>query len=181
MDSPRPLPVVALGRRALTSLAAGGRDVTNHWRLQRQTLRQGFIALGIATGVGIAAGVVLGAMEGLLAEHRGLLVLVPAAIGMRGAIFGALGARLGTGILTGQFEPGLRRGEFTWQQVEAAVVLSVASSALAAVVARAVSAAFGLPTISLWDLTVVSMVGGLLSSAFILAGVLRLADRAQQR
>ncbi len=163
-------PVVALGR-----------DVVRHWSRERRTLRQGFTALGISTFVGMAAGVVLGSMEGLLARLPGLLVLVPAAIGMRGAIFGALGARLGTGILTGQFEPGLRRGTFAGDNVEAAALLTVASSALAAVVARATSGAFGLATISVWQLMVVSMVGGLLSSAFILVGVLLLASTALRR
>ena len=170
MKLPSKAPVVALGR-----------DVFRHWSRERRTIKQGFLALGIATGVGMAAGVVLGRMEGVLAEHRGLLVLVPAAIGMRGAIFGALGARLGTGILTGLYETTLRRGSFTAQNVEASVLLTFFSSALAAVIARAASGAFGLPTISLWDLMLVSMVGGLLSSAFILCGVLVLAQQAQRR
>ncbi len=170
MKLPSPAPVAALGR-----------DVLGHWSRERRTIRQGFSALAISTGVGMAAGIVLGAMEGTLAEHRGLLVLVPAAIGMRGAIFGALGARLGTGILTGLYETALRRGSFTAQNVEAAVLLSFFSSALAAVVARAASGAFGLPTISIWELMVVSMLGGLLSSAFILGGVLLLAANSQRR
>ena len=44
-------------------------------------------------------------------DHRdlellpGLLVLIPASVGMRGMIFGAMGARLGTGIAAGVFEP----------------------------------------------------------------------------
>jgi mgtE-like transporter len=170
MKLPSSVPVRALGR-----------DVLRHWSRERRTIRQGFLALAIATGVGMAAGVVLGRMEGVLDEHRGLLVLVPAAIGMRGAIFGALGARLGTGILTGLYETTLRRGSFTAQNVEASVLLTFFSSALAAIVARAASGAFGLPTISLWDLMLVSMVGGLLSSAFILCGVLVLARQAQLR
>jgi mgtE-like transporter len=160
---------------------SAAQDVFRHWRQQRRSIRQGFTALAISTGVGMAAGVVLGSMEGLLAQYRGLLVLVPAAIGMRGAIFGALGARLGTGILTGMYATTLRRGSFTAQNVEASILLSFFSSALAAVVARAASGAFGLPTISLWELMLVSMLGGLLSSAFILVGVLFLARAAQRR
>jgi mgtE-like transporter len=144
-------------------------------------LRQGLVALAISSGVGMAAGMVLGYMEGLLARLPGLLVLVPAAIGMRGAIFGALGARLGTGILTGQFTTSLRRGSFMAQNLKAAALLTLASSALAAVAARATAAAFGLPTISLWRLMVVSVVGGALSSVFIVVGVLFLARAADRR
>ena len=39
-------------------------------------------------------------------------VAIPAAIAMRGATFGALGARLGTAILTGQFEPTTKRDSY---------------------------------------------------------------------
>ncbi|CAN5193385.1 magnesium transporter [soil metagenome] len=160
---------------------AAAREVLGFWSRERRTLRQGFTALGISTGVGLSAGLVLGSMQGLLARLPGLLVLVPAAIGMRGAIFGALGARLGTGILTGQFTPGLRRGELTGDNVAASALLTLSSSALAAVAARATAAAFGLETISLWHLMVVSMVGGVLSSAFVLVGVLLLARTALSR
>lgn len=157
------------------------RDVLDHFNREQRTLRQGFAALGLSTGVGMGAGLVLGAMEGILAERRGLLLLVPAAIGMRGAIFGALGARLGTGILTGQYETTLRAGSFTGANVRAAVSLTFVSSALAAVFARATAAAFGVETISLWELMVVSMVGGIVASAFVLAGVLGLTATAQRR
>ena len=164
-----------------TPVTALGRDVVAHWGRERRTLRQGFIALGLATIVGMGAGVVLGSMQGLLARFPGLLVLIPAAIGMRGAIFGALGARLGTGIITGQFERGLQRGGFVWSNLQAAALLTLASSALAAVAARIVASMFGLPTISLWHLVTVSMGGGVLSSLFIMAGVLVLANTAQGR
>lgn len=157
------------------------REVVDYWVQERRLLRQGLSALAISTAVGMAAGVVLASMQGLLEELPGLLALVPAAIGMRGAIFGTLGARLGTGILTGQYETTLRRGSFTAQNVEAAVLLTLASSALAAVAARVLASSFGLPTISVWELMIVSMVGGVLSSAVILAGVLLLARAAHRR
>jgi mgtE-like transporter len=155
--------------------------VFGYWAQERRTLRQGFTALAISTGVGMVAGVVLASMEQLLEALPGLLLLVPAAIGMRGAIFGALAARFGTGILTGQFTTDWSRRSFTMQNVEASAVLTLFSSALAAVAARALAGAFGLPTISLWHLMVISMVGGILSSIVILAGVLFLGRTAQRK
>lgn len=157
------------------------REILAYWSQERRTVRQGFIALAIATGVGMLAGVVLGSMDGLLERLPGLLVLVPAAIGMRGAIFGALGARLGTGMLTGQYDGRVRRGNFAAQNVTASIMLSFASSALAALFARGAAAAIGLPSISLWDLLTVSMIGGMLASGFILSGVLGLGATAQRR
>src|SRR5688572_2327750 len=166
---------------SITPVTALGRDVVAHWGRERRTLRQGFLALALATVIGMGAGVVLGSMQGLLARFPGLLILIPAAIGMRGAIFGALGARLGTGIITGQFERGLRRGGFVWSNVAAAALLTITSSFLAAVAARGAAALFHLPTISLWHLVTISTGGGILSSIFILAGVLVLANTADRR
>jgi mgtE-like transporter len=157
------------------------REVFGYWTQERRTLRQGFIALAISSGVGMAAGAVLGFMDELLEALPGLLLLVPAAIGMRGAIFGALAARLGTGILTGQFTAERSRRSFTGQNVEAAAFLTLFSSALAALAARALAAAFGLPSIAVWKLMVISMVGGILASVFILVMVIALARTAERR
>src|SRR5699024_9700689 len=157
------------------------REVFAFWARERRSVKQGFTALGISSLVGMAAGIVLGSMEGLLAQLPGLLVLVPAAIGMRGAIFGALGARLGTGILTGQFEREIRRGGFAYSNLAASALLTFQSSALAAVAARLIATVFGIPSIPIWQLMIVSMLGGLLSSVFILVGVVFLARAAQTR
>lgn len=167
-------------RRPLT-LPAVTAAVLRHWRHERRTLRQGLVALTICVGVTVVAGVVLGTMEALLERLPGLLVLVPAAIGMRGAIFGAMGARLGTGILTGQYEAGWGRTSFLRQNVEAAVLLTAIMGGFLAVAARASAGAFGLPTISLWALLIVSVLGAAISSVVVLAGVLLLTRTAAAR
>ena len=168
-------------RRRPPPLPALTGAVFAHWRRERRTLRQGLTALAICVGVTVVAGVVLGAMEGLLARLPGLLVLVPAAIGMRGAVFGALGARLGTGILTGQYERDWERSSFLRQNVEAAVLLTTIMSGFLALAARASAGAFGLPTISLWALLLVSVLGAAISSVVVLGGVLLLTRTAAER
>lgn len=52
---------------------------------------------------GFVAGLILSHITGSLQRLPGLLVLIPAAVGMRGTIFGALEARLGTSIHAGLF------------------------------------------------------------------------------
>ena len=168
-------------RSRLPTLPSLTGAVFAHWRRERRTLRQGLTALAICVGVTVVAGVVLGAMEGLLERLPGLLVLVPAAIGMRGAVFGALGARLGTGILTGQYEPGWQPTSFLRQNVEAAILLTAIMGGILAVMARASATAFQLPTISLWSLLMVSVVGAAISSIAVLGGVLVLARAAADR
>ena len=66
-------------------------------------VRAGFYPLLLSSGGDLIAGLTLGSITGTLAALPGLLVLVPAAIGMRGDVFGALGSRLGTAVHTGTF------------------------------------------------------------------------------
>src|SRR4029077_1183683 len=78
----------------------------------------------------------------------GLIVLVPAAIGMRGNIFGALGSRLGTSQHSGTFETSWRRQGVLYQNTYAVVILSVTVSVLLGVLAKTIAVAFGVRTIS---------------------------------
>jgi mgtE-like transporter len=131
--------------------------------------RQGFYALLFSSGGDLVAGVTLGSIQGTLEELPGLLVLIPAAIGMRGNIFGALGSRLGTSILTGTFVLSRRRSTVVGQNLLSALALSFVLSLALAVLAKSISLAFDLSSISLLDFVVISMVGGVISSAVALA------------
>jgi mgtE-like transporter len=157
------------------------RSVLSHWSRERATLRQGVSALTICVTVELFAGILLGSMERVLEATPGLLVLVPAAIGMRGAIFGPLAARLGTGMLTGQFTTGLRRGSFTAANVEAALLLSMITAVSNAVLAWGISGLFGLQTIDVLQLVIVSSIGAIAASVVVLAATLALARTAQAR
>jgi mgtE-like transporter len=133
------------------------------------TLRQGLAALLVSSGGDLLAGLTLGAITGTLADLPGLLVLVPAAIGMRGNIFGALGSRFGTSIHAGTFSISRRAETVVGQNVIAAMALSLSISFALAVLAKAVAVGFGLPhTISISYFIVISVVGGVISSVFVL-------------
>src|SRR5437764_4478444 len=133
------------------------------------TFRQGLAALLVSSGGDLLAGLTLGAITGTLAELPGLLVLVPAAIGMRGNVFGALGSRFGTSIHAGTFTLSRRAETVVGQNVIAAMALSLSISFALAVLAKAVAVGFGLPhTISIAYFIVISIVGGAISSVFVL-------------
>jgi mgtE-like transporter len=139
-------------------------------------LRQALAALLVSSAGDLLAGVTLGAISDTLALLPGLLVLVPAAIGMRGNIFGALGSRFGTSIHTGTFRLSRRRDTVVGQNVLAAVALTMFISAALAVLAKVVSSAVGGgDTISLADFLVISVLGGVVSSIFVLALTLYVA------
>ncbi len=153
-----------------------------YWRAEQRTLRQGFVALFLSSGGDLLAGLALGSMTGTLQRLPGLLVLVPAAIGMRGNIFGALGSRLGTAIHVGTFEPSLReRRGVVYQNAVAATVLTLASSLFLGVLARAVSAGLGQRSISVSNYVAISILGGVLSSAVVGSATVGVAALAHRR
>ena len=137
-------------------------------RAERRTLRQGVVALILSTAAGFVAGLILSHITGTLARLPGLLVLIPAAVGMRGTIFGALEARLGTSIHAGLFHASLRHGGVLQDNVTVAIVTTLTSSLWLAVLAKVASTVFGDPSISIAELVVISVVGGSLGSVVIL-------------
>src|SRR5690349_19706960 len=140
---------------------------------------QGLVSLGLNSTTSLAAGAFLGAITDTLARYPGLLVLVPAAIGMRGNVFGSFGNRISTTIHTGTFSLSVRRETVLGQNVLAAGILTAGISLLAAVVAKVISVGLGLErTISLLDLVTVSIVGGVLGSVVVLFATIGLAGGA---
>jgi mgtE-like transporter len=132
-------------------------------------VRAGFVALLISSAGDLVAGITLGSITGTLEQLPGLLVLVPAAIGMRGNVFGALGSRLGTRIHAGTFNLSPRIDTDAGQNMAAAMVSSLSISAVLAVLAKVMSETFGVGrTISIADFMVVSVVGAILSSMVVL-------------
>src|SRR5258707_15748832 len=89
------------------------------------SIRQGLAALLVSSGGDLPAGLTLGAIPHTLQTLPGLLVLVPAAIGMRGNIFGALGSRLGTMIHTGTFRLSRRADTDVGQNILASLTLTL--------------------------------------------------------
>jgi mgtE-like transporter len=135
---------------------------------EKESLRQGFAALFLSSAGELVAGIVLAGISGTLDELVGLAVLIPAAIGMRGAIFGAMGSRLSTSIQTGLFELNLRRGVLA-ENVQAAAVLSLVSGVFLAFLARFLCGLLGVPTeLSVFDYVVISTVGGILAGVLLL-------------
>jgi mgtE-like transporter len=133
----------------------------------------GFVALLLSSGGDLVAGLTLGAITGTLEALPGLLVLVPAAIGMRGNIFGGLGSRLSTAIHSGTFRLSPRLDTLVGQNIAASLALSLSISVVLAVLAKAVSVGFGVAnSISIVDFVVISVVGGVLSSVVVLLVVL---------
>jgi len=141
--------------------------------------RQGFVALALNSSTSLVAGAVLGSLTATFERRPGLLVLVPAAIGLRGNVFGSLGNRVSTSIHAGELQLRLRRSTVLGQNVLAAGALTLGMSLVLVLIAALVSIGLGLgPTIGLADLALVSVGGGALASLPVLAATLGLASGA---
>lgn len=157
------------------------RQVIEYFVSERLTVRQGFAAVSLAAVTSLAAGLTLAGMQARLAAIPGLFVLIPVSIGMRGNIFGALSARLGTSIHSGLFESSRASGGLLAQNVYAATMLTIATSVTMGVLGRAVAGLLGIRTVSVWDFVVITLVGGILSSAVVLAVAVYLSLESYKR
>jgi mgtE-like transporter len=148
----------------------------------RSVALPGLGALAANSVTSLVAGAVLGSLTGTFERLPGLLVLVPAAIGLRGNVFSSLGSRLSTAIHTGTFRPTLRPGTVMGDNVSAALLLTVGFSFVLAAVAKVFAVVFGVAdSIPLTDLALVSVAGGLLASVVVLAVTAGLAVAAERR
>ena len=65
------------------ALARRAKRLIGYWRSETRTIRQGLVALVLSTAAGFVAGLTLAHLTGTLAALPGLLILIPAAVGMR--------------------------------------------------------------------------------------------------
>ncbi len=152
-----------------------------YWRSEQRTLRQGFAALLISTLAALVAGITTAAILPTLKALPSLYLLLPASTGMRGTIFGAIGARLGTASAAGTFDPNWKRTGVLYQNVYTGIVTTFSSSLYLAVLARLAAVAFGYPSISFLQFVTISVVGGVLGSAVIMALTVLLSTIAHRR
>lgn len=143
---------------------------------------QALTALAVNSTTSFVAGATLGAVTGTFERLPGLLVLVPAAIGLRGNVFSALGSRLSTSVHAGTFSLTARRGSIVAENVLASLLLTSGLSLALAVAAAAVGQAV-LPggTIAVLDLATISIAGGILASLVVLVATMVLARGAANR
>lgn len=141
-----------------------------------RAVAQSAVALFISIIATLIAGLLLASAEDRLVDLPGLLLLVPAAIGQRGNVFGALGSRLGTAIHTGEFAITRRIDTVFGQNVLASMGLSLIAATWLAIVAWFLARIFNVAdAMSLLDFIAVSVVGGVLASIVVLAITIALA------
>ncbi len=131
-------------------------------------VRESSLAIMISVATDLGAGIFLGINSHLFLIFPGLIVLIPAAIGMRGNIFAAMGSRMGSAMHLGSL------AKFEWKNiivrnnVYSTFTLTVVFSVFLGVAAKAMMAIFNIPSMSLSSMVLVSFLAGIISGVFLL-------------
>ncbi len=128
----------------------------------------GLLALVIAGTADLVAGFFLVSMEEYILLVPGMMVLIYAAIGMRGNIFGAMGSRLGTAMHLGTFQMSLRKKSVLRANVEAAMALTLLMSVLMAIIGWVIVLVFFGETYDFLKFVFISTFGGLLAGILVM-------------
>ncbi|MBN2013883.1 MAG: magnesium transporter [Candidatus Altiarchaeota archaeon] len=119
---------------------------------------------------GIGAGVILTGMEHDLLGIPGLLILLPASLGMRGNISGALGSRLASGLHLGLIEPEIRWGKPLSDNVWSAMFLNVLMALISGIIACIAYEITNVEThANVIQLTLISLIAGTIAGLFLTA------------
>lgn len=135
-------------------------------------------ALAFSATTSLITGLTLAAFTDTLERYPGLLLFIPAAIGLRGNVFGPLGSRLSTALQAGTLSWSRRPDSLLGQNVLGALSSSLLAAVGVAVIAELVAVSLsdrGASVIDIADFVVVSVLGGSLASIVVLAITLGLA------
>ena len=143
-------------------------------------IRQSLPLLILCGFGGILAGTVLGGMSKTLELTPGLIVLIPAIIGMKGNIDTTLGSRLGSAAHIGLISPKHIWNKETQVNVSASIILSVFMSVLSGALAHVFCTVLGVPSIGALRLIGIALVAGTLAGTILVfstVGIIVIASK----
>ncbi|MGA1793127.1 MAG: magnesium transporter [Thermoplasmatota archaeon] len=143
--------------------------VPEHFKPDTVLFKQAVLVLIFCGVIDLFPGYFLGQFEHVLERIPGLLIILPPTVGLRGNIFGALAARLGSKLHLGTIEPRFRKNRELKVQLGAASVQLLFLSVLIPVLAEVVGRLFGISLGSVGDLIFISITGALVSGVLMFA------------
>ena len=135
-------------------------------------------ALALSATTSLITGFTFAFFSDTLRNNPGLLLFIPAAIGLRGNVFGPLGSRLSTALRAGTLSWTWRHDSLLGQNVVGAMASSLVAALGLSVVAEVVVQLIREDSVSVLgvaDFVVVSVLGGTMASVVVLAITLGLA------
>jgi mgtE-like transporter len=123
----------------------------------------------IATSIGeLFAGSILGKMHARLDLIPGLIILVPAIMGLRGNIGAALGSRLSASLHLGIIGKKFAFNRFNLHNAGAGFFLSITVSIIIGILSKGACQLFGLPSIPLVNLLLIAILASIMASTMLI-------------
>lgn len=144
-------------------------------------LKESYSVIFITILTSLLAGIFLGKSTKFLESIPGLLVLIPGAIDMRGNIFSTLGSRLGSKFHLGLIEKFDIKNKFIREDIYASITLTFQLSIFLGILSKFLSSLFGLETISVYSLILISLIGGVISGIILLILTFTISFKAYER
>lgn len=144
------------------------------WGVVARIYRESVLILIVSLGGGLFAGTVLG-LDGMRAgfeRYPGLLLLLPAFLATRGNVYGALGARISSGLHQGLIEPRFEREGRLVNAVVASFVNGIGISIFIGFLSWFVLQVLGRESAALAELVGIMLIAGLLTAAVMIVGLL---------
>lgn len=136
----------------------------------------------ILTSLGeLFAGAILGKMHERLDLIPGLIILVPAIMGLRGNIGAALGSRISASLHLGLVGKRFTFNKFNVNNIGAGFLLSLVVSIIIGVAARLACQIFGLPSIPLVNLLLIAILASAMASLVLIPFTVTLTYFAYNR
>ncbi|WP_254522101.1 magnesium transporter [Natrinema caseinilyticum] len=142
------------------------------WRIYRESLP----ILVVSLAGGIFAGSVLGS-EGMTSGFErfpGMLLLLPAFLATRGNVYGALGARISSGLHQGMIDPEFSRDRRLVNAIAASYINGISVSVFIAVLSWGILQVLGRESARLVELVSIMLLSGVLTSTTLIFGMLTL-------
>ncbi len=136
----------------------------------KSILKQSIPVFTLCSVGGVAAGLILEALKEDLSLIPGILILLPAILGMRGNISGALGSRLASALHLGLLEPKLRWNQTLSDNLKASLLLNTMMAFLSGILAYYVYSISGYSEhapASIIHLTLISIIAGTLAGILL--------------
>ncbi|NLB01191.1 MAG: magnesium transporter MgtE [Methanomicrobiales archaeon] len=135
---------------------------------QNRLILTGLGALLVSAAAASIAGIYLGSARDVLALIPGLMVLLPSIIDMRGNIAGVLASRLSSSMHLGAFSIDFEEGTVLGDNIRASFIITVLIAFVLGIFAYLASVLFGLPTVGITDLVLISVMSGIVSGLLVM-------------
>ncbi len=145
--------------------------------------RESIAVLGVSLVAGIFSGTVLGSdvMVAGFQRYPGLLLLLPAFLATRGNVYGALGARIASGLHQGLIDPGFDRDRRLVNAVIASFVNGISISVFIGVLSWVILRLLGRESAALSELVAITLISGTLTAVVMIFGLLGLIFLGYER